>query len=406
MHARSSCTLTRVLITAVSFAFCGALLEGTSHVYLRFTLPPDAGTEDNLPPIPYRGSDYLTPAFFAEVQKGSSLVPVEGSPHFVPEETAGRYINVVDGRRVTTDQPPSPERRVLAFGGSTMFSEEVPDWYTIPSFLQRLINTHCEGPVAVVNYGVSAMNIVQQRSRLFSTEVRPGDIVVFYGGVNSVYFLIHAGGRSYGSPPGFIDRVREAAAWLRQKSAAAAVVVDVWESAPPAAVSEPAGLRANLDRAERDYRDEVTSAHRFVSARGGEFVHFLQPQLFSTGLSTPYRRQLGQDYPGLETSFRLGYPRLRRALAAAEREAGVRSWDLSDLLAVERVPGEVFFDFAHVNETANGMVAGAMFARLAPQIGDCSSRPPGAPSVARALHRVRRGDPGLRQRDVDRLLAP
>lgn len=372
MQPRASRTLTRVLIATASFALCGVLLEGTSRVYLRFALP-DEGASDDITPIPYRDADYLTPEFLAEIRRGVSQVPVEGSPHFVLEETAGRYINVVDSRRVTTDQPASPDRRLLAFGGSTMLSEEVPDWYTIPSFLQRLINAHCETPIAVLNYGVSAMNILQQRSRLSSTEVRPGDIVVFYSGVNSVYFLIHAGGRSYGSPPGLVDRVREAAAWMRQRSAAAAVVVDVWESAPPAVVSEPAGLRANLDRAEHDYRHEVTSAHRFVSARGGEFVHFLQPQLFATGLSTPYRRQLGQDYPGLETSFRLGYPRLRHALAAAAREAGVRSWDLSDLLAAEEVHGEVFFDFAHVNEIANAVVARAMFARLADHIGDCAA---------------------------------
>lgn len=97
-----------------------------------------------------RHADYFTPEFLSET---GNLYIAEGESgaYYLVVDSAGRFINVVNGLRVTTDQPSHPVRRVLAFGGSTMLSEEVPDRYTIPSFLQRSINDRCGTPAAVLN---------------------------------------------------------------------------------------------------------------------------------------------------------------------------------------------------------------------------------------------------------------
>src|SRR5262249_6049714 len=127
-------------------------------------------------------------------------------------------------------------------------------------------------------------------------------------------------------------------------------------------------LRDEVSAMESNVRDGLADANRLAR---GRFVHALQPELFATPLATDYRRMLAENYrlvpPGLEKAFSVGYPALRRTVAGA----GVRSVDLSDLLAADRVPDEVFLDFCHVNHVANAIVAAALFRATAPLLGDC-----------------------------------
>ena len=52
----------------------------------------------------------------------------------------GSYINIEDGHRITTGSTDRREKRILVFGGSTIFCGEVPDSMTVPSRLQTLLD--------------------------------------------------------------------------------------------------------------------------------------------------------------------------------------------------------------------------------------------------------------------------
>ena len=140
-------------------------------------------------PPPYQGTDYFSPEFLAEAEKS-----VSGTLSTIAElrDFKGRYFNVVNGFRVTTDAPADPVRRVLMFGGSTLFGQEVPDRYTIPSYLQRMLN-QTGARWQVLNFGLPGMNTVQQTLILERVRLRKGDIVVFYHGVNDIYYLVFGG---------------------------------------------------------------------------------------------------------------------------------------------------------------------------------------------------------------------
>lgn len=78
---------------------------------------------------------------------------------------------------------------VFAFGGSTMWGTGVPDWGTVPAYLQREIPAPPARPVCVVNYGeqgyVSTQSVIQlllalQRGRI-------PDLALFYSGSNDVF---------------------------------------------------------------------------------------------------------------------------------------------------------------------------------------------------------------------------
>ena len=61
-------------------------------------------------PPPYQGADYFSPEFLAEAEKS-----VSGTLSTIAElrDFKGRYFNVVNGFRVTTDAPADPVRRVV-----------------------------------------------------------------------------------------------------------------------------------------------------------------------------------------------------------------------------------------------------------------------------------------------------
>ena len=81
----------------------------------------------------------------------------------------------------------SHKKRVLLFGGSTLFSQELPDKFTIASFLQRELN---EKGIMVKNYGLPGMNSRQQYEILKNIDVKKDDLIIFYHGVNDVYYNV------------------------------------------------------------------------------------------------------------------------------------------------------------------------------------------------------------------------
>ena len=84
----------------------------------------------------------------------------------------------------------SHKKRVLLFGGSTLFSQEVPDKFTIASFLQRELK---EKDIMVKNYGLPGMNSRQQYEILKKIDVKKNDLIIFYHGVNDVYYNVFFG---------------------------------------------------------------------------------------------------------------------------------------------------------------------------------------------------------------------
>ena len=102
------------------------------------------------------------------------------------------YFNVKNGFRVTTDVPQGMSRRVLLFGGSTLFGQEVPDKHTIASYLQRMLNDSGRA-WKVFNFGLPGMNANQQVSILKTIPLRSTDIIIFYHGVNDIYYVVFGG---------------------------------------------------------------------------------------------------------------------------------------------------------------------------------------------------------------------
>lgn len=356
-------------LVLVSLILTALVIELGSWVWVKYLRSPHltkwefAATQ----PPPYRGADYFGEAFLKEAEAS-----VSGRLGEVAElkDFHGKYFNVSGGFRVTTDTPGDPVRRVLLFGGSTLFGQEVPDSQTIASHLQRLLNA--QGlRWEVKNYGLVGMNAAQQTRILKSVALRKSDIVVYYHGVNDIYYLVFGGYREgwVSGVPAFrpVQKLstlhKTLHSWherFKDYSYTAQVALDVYQRGQPSTVTDPAELERNTEVAAAQFHAAVAEAAQIARAAGAEFVHFLQPQVFANSQLTDYEQALIANplgtAPGVETAFRSGYPRLRAEARALERE-GIAFYDIADALDHRPAGEEVFLDFCHVAHRGNEIVA-------------------------------------------------
>lgn len=321
-------------------------------------------------PLPYQDAEYFGTAFLAEAESS-----VSGRISRVTElnDFSGRYFNIVDGYRLTTDAPANAARRVLLFGGSTLFGQEVPDRHTIASYLQRMLND--EGVRwQVRNFGLPGMNAAQQTLILQRVSLRPGDIVAYYHGVNDIYYLVFGGYADgwVGGIPAFrpVQKLSAFHKWLhawherlKNYSFTAQVALDIYQRGRPNTVTDKAELARVLAHTEASFRSALVEAAALSKAAGATFVHFLQPTAFAGAALTPYEQAILknplQTAPGLEHAFQEGYPRLLR-VAKELSGKGIAYHDISDALDSRPAGSEVLLDFCHVNHEGNRLVAQRM----------------------------------------------
>ena len=320
-------------------------------------------------PEPYRNSNYFSGEFLSESSRAERVGRFDSEVRLLGD-FSGKYINIKDGFRVTTDTPVNSRKRVHVFGGSTVFSAEVPDAMTIPSYLQRLLNQRTGGLYEVINHGVPSMNSYQQWILLKRADLSPDDVVVFYDGVNDVIYNVFYGYRKglRGNSPVlhqretfFATRALPFLDGLHLKNLARALSIYSEKSIPENVGSE-VELLDRAKTASSDRYEHLVAASNYVREQGARFHHFLQPNLFFLDRDSAYIRELKENYkltnPGMEAAFSIAHP-LFMELTEGLRDAGVNTMDLTAVFNAS--PDEVYLDFCHVNEVANEMAAEAIF---------------------------------------------
>jgi len=321
-------------------------------------------------PPPYKDADYFGTAFLSEAESC-----VSGRISRVTElnDFEGRYFNIVDGYRLTTDAPAKADRRVLLFGGSTLFGQEVPDRHTIASYLQRMLNDE-DVHWQVLNFGLPGMNAAQQTLILEKMPLKVGDIVVYYHGVNDIYYLVFGGYSEgwVGGVPAFrpVKKLSALHKWLhswherlKDYSYTAQVALDIYQRGRPNTVTDAEELDRVLAHTERRFRAALVEASDVSKAAGATFVHFLQPTAFSSAALSEYEQVILknplQTAPGLELAFQKGYPRLDQVAKELSMQ-DIEYYDISDAFDGRPAGTEVLLDFCHVNHEGNRLVARRM----------------------------------------------
>ncbi|MCB9652060.1 MAG: SGNH/GDSL hydrolase family protein [Deltaproteobacteria bacterium] len=279
--------------------------------------------------------------------------------HFTLAPHDGPLIEIdAEGRRrvpgtATSTRAPT----VWMFGGSTMWGMGARDAGTIPAHLARLL-----GPeVRVVNFGqVGYLSTQEVLALLLELQAgRRPDVAVFYDGVNEVFPALKLG--QAGLPldvarrreefnitrPDALPRLTGAALTGLVRSSR---LLRRFLPAPapgPAAMPPEAGAAAVLEV----YGANVRAARALGEAFGFETLFFWQPTVFTKARRSPDETRWAEA----EAGYAPLYAATRARLGAVGPEYVV---DLSEVFGDD--PRPAFFDFCHVAEAGNAVIAAAL----------------------------------------------
>jgi len=287
---------------------------------------------------------------------------------------------IVNGWRLTTDQPKKATKNIYLYGGSTVQNHEVPNSYTIASYLQRLLNS-TEETYRVHNRGFTTVVTSQQLEFLRKERLKQGDIVVFYDGGNNQWQSV-AYNNSKGTIIGtnrslvFSKALKNSVSKLQSYKLFELLRKSNSDSSSSTSCKHitKAELESRANKGFDTYLEDLIKAESIARKNKADFIHFLQPQLFSVKkeLRTQYENRLAntslssvippcaEDYLSMGASiFHKRYPELSNA--------GVKSQDLSRLFAksnAKRPEGEHYLDWIHITEKGNEAVAVAIYSKL------------------------------------------
>ena len=309
----------------------------------------------SLIPEPYQKSHYISDSFLDESFQENFWETPPNTRIVIPKKKniKGKYINVLDYLRLTTDTPTEYDQRIFVFGGSTVFCSEVPDSFTICSFLQREINRN-HFSARVLNYGATSVNVKQQLERFKrDIKLRKQDIVIFYDGVNDVIQGVY-----HGNSDGWIvgnNRKTHYLIILLRKYKKYSAILRFFNNELTTA---PNITDENIHLTSRNYFDVISKMDDILKENNGNFYHFLQPHLFTKQSHNNYEKKLEEIESIIPINIPRAlietYPHLVKTAQNLEF-----SYDLSSVL--DTLKQSPYLDFCHINEYGNRIIASNIF---------------------------------------------
>lgn len=250
--------------------------------------------------------------------------------------------------------------QIFMFGGSTVWGWGVPDWGTIPAYVQELLGRRRE-EVCVVNMGqngfVSTQEVIALLRALQQDWVP--DLVVFYDGFNDVLaaFRTRVPGVHY-SPDRIAEKLEKPLLGQLVGGSNLVAMVSELKGVPGAsagAVSPIGDASADTLRASivRTYRRNLEVVSLLGERYGFDYVFFWQPSIY-TGVKPLSQEEQKMLNPRAPTEFVPLLKHVHRSVAdlAASWD---RLYDLSDTF--DDVPRPMWQDNVHLTPEGNRLVA-------------------------------------------------
>ncbi len=288
----------------------------------------------------------------------------------------GKTLNIdMQGRRLTPGATCVPGAyRVFTFGGSTMWGTGVPDWGTIPAFLQAALSERMTQPVCVVNYAeqgwVSTQSVAQLALALRDGETP--DVVIFYDGNNDAFAAYQSG--AAGGPQNLDSLLARFEArppvspWLALASQTRTyrllARVAGQPNDQPAPPFQAAGIDAGAlaDQIAQTYLGNLQVVQALADDYGFEAYFFWQTILLVDGKPLTAEEQSIKQvadnvYPGYAGLYRAASQRIAEA---SRTRPGLHA--IMDVFADQT--DLVFIDPFHVTVEGNQLIASEMFATI------------------------------------------
>lgn len=263
----------------------------------------------------------------------------------------GKYTTVRPDGRATLDPPcdSCPSRTVWLLGGSTAFGLGQRDEHTTASELVRLAD-QVGFALTVKNLAVPGWTLEQELADLDQRLADPSstqpDLVVVLDGFNDT--AVSTFDEAFGRRPG------------------ASTVLDPMDSirvlgGAGTEVSSSAAISAGRSAADR-IAELSARAEQSLRIRGIGFVHFFQPDAFTTPTQSEYLATYYREAPDLLE--RLNLP------TALETASSTLEPDVVNLRHLfDRRADPVFADMVHLNEAGGAMLGAAIWDVISPMLG-------------------------------------
>jgi hypothetical protein len=354
------------LAVFVALALC---IEGVTRLVFPYVPPSPKDYRSTRPPA-YQNSPFFSQAFIDEEFSHLSWTVLPERRLVYPNDYHGRWYNVENGMRRTVNSP-ATDRHILLVGSSTVYNAEVPDDYTIASYLQKRINEQGGGKFAVQNYGADGVNVTQQLERLKTLKFDDRDVVLFYdGGSDAVQGVFYANVNGWiveenrKHKNDYVVKHRAQLEWLARYSRFCDWLFVQTTDALPEPMKHPERIKALAVETRDKMFDRLLQSDEYVRSRGARFIHVLQPDLFSRPLRD-FERPLVDNHfltmKGMGTALMEAH-REFAPLTQMLVERKVSAYDASRIF--DQVNDPIFLDFGHTNELGNRIIADFLFDAL------------------------------------------
>jgi hypothetical protein len=369
------------------FVVLALCIEGVTRLVFPYVPPSPKDYRSTRPPA-YRNSPFFSQAFIDEQFAHRPWVVLPERRMVYPADYHGRWYNDENGKRRTPNAPVT-DRHILLVGSSTVYGAEVPDDYTIASYLQKRINVQAGGKFAVQNLGAEGVNVAQQLERLKTLEFGEQDVVLFYDGTSDA-----VQGVFYANIDGWIVeenrkhvneyivkhqvQLQRLARYCRFCDWLFVQTTDYL----PEHMKHPERIQALAVETRDKMFNRLLQSDEYVRSRGARFIHVLQPDLFTRPLRD-FERPLVDNHfltmKGMGTAL-LEAHREMAPLTQMLVDRKVSAYDATKIF--DKVDDPIFFDFAHTNELGNRIIADFLFDVLVREGVVSTERAVTAPAVA------------------------
>lgn len=252
--------------------------------------------------------------------------------------------NVMDGIRLTTDQPTTWHKSCSIFSTSQTFGEEVPDDLTCASFLQRFLNAS-DAKVRIINHSRPGSTLIERVNWFInSTPVVEGDIFIFLFGSNDCGWHVKGKGK-YGR------HHLAKSPLLRIFDRYATQTEDIHF------VHRLLKKHHNVFCSRIAVSESVTAmenALKFGALQKVKILFVLQPVLWFSKTNSDYemsKKNQFSDY--LEDQIKIAYPMYEEVVAKSGFASSITT--IFDGLA-----SSVYLDWCHVNARGHELIAKAL----------------------------------------------
>ena len=372
-----------VVIFLISILFALSLVELTARFVYKYQLKDEKLVKSKVEllskyPQVYSDKSIYTP----EVLKRDFSFPLAEYDNvkrvWRVKDFKSKYFNINNGSRVTEFANQDPKNFIFMFGGSTLFCDEVPDKYTVSSYLQLFVNKISD-KYNVINHGILLDMTHTQVIRLKETPLKEGDIVIFYGGSNDVAFILERDNRSgiqedwakghlaknniqYYSP---IERAIIKAYYAFPKSYIFKILHKniTIEKLDDSGIHKES-ISSNIEYLPKYYLNQIRTAKNFIDEKNAYFFNFVQPNMYTKNIKnlTTIEKEIKKNEEltkhSFEKYFSLGYPIIQNLIK--KNEINEYSYDLTNIF--DNTTQEIFAgDFVHTNHIGNEIIAKSIF---------------------------------------------